>query len=592
MAEVASARATLIAVGGRLNRLLTSLGDDGWAWRDYLLWEPMVAEVKKHADYDTELLARVHRRYSGGFVGLEREEVVETAAALDDFVRAARGAGHEDLTAEAGERLETIAATLEAVGDDAPDAAQAATIGQALGWLHDHRQDLGAVREATAGYSRPNLYVDVSERFLAAAMEQPIDETAPVVDCILGTSIRGTGRTIGRLDIDVVENPHRAAFIAMMAGTNQARTVGTNRSALICSRSTAELFGSTTFQLDDQGLSSSPVQASARVRSTITGIGSTRGGLLGRLVVRIASKKAPQQKPQADAIAQQHARQRFAQRMQQKIAAAVVDANGALAERLRAPLQRFHQFPRMMRYSSTSDALRIRVQQDAPGRLAAGAAPPEAPKSLVAVRLHESLLGNSTQGMLAGRKFDQQRIELLAESIVGRKVEALQPNPDADPFSITFADADPVTFAFRDDVVSFTIRGKGYTNADKTYGGMNVTGHYKLSDGPEGLRAERQGEFEIYPPDFVPGGAKKLGVGQIVLKRILQEKADTVEKRVTEKLNERNGRGIVLRGEPAKLGPLTVKQVRADGGWLVLGLDPDAQAVAAWGSEAEEIGGE
>ena len=579
--QIAAAKASLYRDGGRLNRLLTSLGDDGWAWRDYLMWDVMVAEVKKTSGYDVAALAKAHRRYSAGFMGLEVPEMVEAAAALGEFTRAARGAENAKLKEEGAAQLETIAATLEAIGDDAPTAEQSAAIGAALGWLYDHHQQVPEVTATVSRYSQPNLLVDVSERLLVSIAEQDIDDTAPVTDCILGTSINGVGRTIGRLDVDVIPDASQASFTAQMNAVSNARAVGTNRSALVYSRSRAVLHGDTQLMLGDSGLTSTPVNVQANVQSTITGFGSTRGGLLGRIVTRLAAKKAPKQKPKADVIAQQHTRQRFASRMREQIAGLLGNANTAFSDKMRAPLLRFNQTPQMVQFSSTDDSLRMRLRHDLPGRLAAGSAPPELTPALVGVRVHESIVVNASQGALAGRKFDEQRVELLIYDLTGKE-DAIKADPDAEPFSITFADVDPITASFDDQILTVTVRGKGYTAGEKVYGGMNIGVSYKLTSTADGVKAERQGPFQIYPPGFVPGSGKSLPLGQVALKSVLQKKVEKIEAKITEELSKNDDPTIRLEGEIGKrLGALLVNQVKLEDGWLVVGLEQAAARSAS-----------
>jgi hypothetical protein len=142
-------------------------------------------------------------------------------------------------------------------------------------------------------------------------------------------------------------------------------------------------------------------------------------------------------------------------------------------------------------------------------------------RGAISVRVHHR--SSPARKGAGGRKFDQPRIQLLAESILGEVPERLRPVEGQEPFSITFADVDPVSLSFADDMVTFTVRGKAFTSGERKFDGMHITGKYKLSSDGHGLKAVRNEDFDITPPGF-QRGKDKLNTREIVLKRILQEK--------------------------------------------------------------------
>lgn len=574
--DVAAARNALQHAIVELDQFLATI-DPSFAagWKEYLRFDALVAEVWKAGDVDTAALFKLQRRYWGGFVGLEQPAFQNVAARLMAFTKLAEAAQNKTLEADYEKHLNQLADTIDAVAGKAPTPEQADAIAADLAWLEASGQATDIVEKLAARYSQPNLLVDVSETLVEESLGRSVDQTEPVVDCILGTSIRGSGRTIGQVSVELIPNTDQAQLQTQLHGVNYSRTVGTNRSALIYSRGQTTLHGTSTLFVSDQGLTTGPVQAQASVRNQITGFGSTRGGLLGNIVKKIAAKKAPKQQGQAQRIAAAHARTKLAGSMQRQIVELVGDANAEIENKFRKPLLRFGQYPAQLQYATTDDAIIIRARQTTRGRLAApGSAPEAAVGSPISVRLHQSLITNSTQGMLAGRKFDQQRIQLLAESLLGEVPERLQPKPGEEPFSITFADTNPVSLSFADDSATFTIRGKAFTSGDKSYDGMNITGVYKLSSDGHGLKAVRQGDFDIVPPDFKRGSGQRLNTRQIVLKRILTEKFGKAFP--AEIVRD----GTAVKDEQSDLGTMYVSSLRADGDWLVLGVNREASGVA------------
>jgi len=99
----------------------------------------------------------------------------------------------------------------------------------------------------------------------------------------------------------------------------------------------------------------------------------------------------------------------------------------------------------------------------------------------------------------------------------GKLPEALESDPDRDPWSITFAQARPVSIKFADDGFQVTVRGQRYTSGDREFRAMNITADYKVEISGTGSKLIRQGDLQIVPPNFVPGKSR-LSSQQITLR--------------------------------------------------------------------------
>jgi hypothetical protein len=230
--------------------------------------------------------------------------------------------------------------------------------------------------------------------------------------------------------------------------------------------------------------------------------------------------------------------------------------------------------------SSTDDRLLIRVLQDRGARLAAPGPAPQAVGGAGAVaRLHHSLIDNTTEQALAGRTFDRARLDDLAQNQLG--VE-LPPNDDDTPFSITFADKDPLTVAFENGEIAVTLRGKKFMNDNKLYEGMNITAKYKASTTADGLKLSREGDLIIYPPGF-RSGVDKLSLSQTALRRLLQRRFDKMLPGDVE------GQGVEL---PENRGTLVASQLKVENGWVTVGWRRKADAKVAATPAAPVAGAE
>ena len=183
-------------------------------------------------------------------------------------------------------------------------------------------------------------------------------------------------------------------------------------------------------------------------------------------------------------------------------------------------------------------------------QLAAPTAPPQVPAADISVRLHESTVDNFASTAFAGRTLKRDEMNRLMKNLTGKIPEELQDEEGRD-WSITFAVEKPVELAIADGGVRVTIRGEEYTSGETTYPAMNVTANYKLDKNDQGgLRAVRQGELEIYPPDFKPG-VDQLSSSQQSLKTILERRFGKLFK---PELPDKPTKGLELSGRWKNLG--------------------------------------
>ena len=109
-----------------------------------------------------------------------------------------------------------------------------------------------------------------------------------------------------------------------------------------------------------------------------------------------------------------------------------------------------------------------------------------------------------------------------------------------------------------------TLRGQHYFKGDKPYPGMNVTAVYKFVKADGVFKAVRQGELQIFPPNFVPG-QRQLSVREETIHTLLQRRLGKVLE------PEMVAKGFTPKGKWAAVGKLQPVEMEAQGGWLVIG---------------------
>lgn len=564
-ALVTADRGRVIQAAAALRKFL-GRGKDAAAWERYLQLQTLDAQTRADAKADPAQLDRVLTQLRTDKVGLDMKPFTNLAVALTDYDVRLRQLQNPDAQKEYEAELDKLSAALDAYVKE-PSAEHLKTIGADLDWLVRRRQAVPLVESITYRLSQPNLYVVVAGSFLNKGMGRAIDETAPVRDSILGTRLVGTGRTEGDVSFRLVPNSDMAVLEATLEGVNHSRNVGYNGPAIINTVGTTRLVATKWLTIDIDGIHGMPVTAAADAESQITGIGSSKRGFVDCIVRRVATKRAGEQKGQAERIAEEHAEQRLGQMFEERIGTELARSNTQFKERFRNPLVRRGQLPRVY-FSTSTDHLYVSAIQAGGARLAAqSSAPAIAGNPEISIRLHESLVNNFAAGTLAGQTIGQPELEKSAKDFLGEVPERLKPDPGREEWTITFADEDPIIFKVIDGGVKVTGRGKKYTSGSRSYPAMDFTVSYKLEQAGQGIKATRNGDIEIFPPGFVPGGGKRLSLPQTTLRNLMRKRLEKIFEPEIVKTEPTQ-----LKGEWKNAGPLALTSIDTKGPWLSIGM--------------------
>ena len=166
-----------------------------------------------------------------------------------------------------------------------------------------------------------------------------------------------------------------------------------------------------------------------------------------------------------------------------------------------------------MSFDTLAAALDIHGTQALESQLAAPSAPPElAGPADVSLRIHESAINNMAETVLTGMRLSDDMVQRTLLGLLGHLPDQLKNDENREPFTIVFppenSPMQPVTVSFGDGAVTITLRGAAYIIGDQTKPGMNVTAVYKFEKTPEGFRAVRQGDLQIYGYGLKPGAPR------------------------------------------------------------------------------------
>jgi hypothetical protein len=230
--------------------------------------------------------------------------------------------------------------------------------------------------------------------------------------------------------------------------------------------------------------------------------------------------------------------------------------------------------PAELRLSTTRDAANLVAIEAGAGQLAAAVPPPPlAGKPDLAVRLHESLVNNWSARALSGLILTEERLQATSFGILGRQVEQLQANENAEPWTISFDYGQPILVSFGRGQFTLAVRGRSYATGETVHPAMDVTARYRIVKTDRGPKAVRQGGLEVFPPGFVPNSGKHLSLREQGIRDLLGRRFEKIFP-------------PQIVPEPVKLpklwdaaGDLVLTQWESRDGWMVLGwtLTPPAQ---------------
>ena len=560
-ADVAIVRADLHASVTAIEARFAKAGDSAQGWRDYLDWSQLKEELAKPDGPDLAQLEKTFGRLSAGHEGLRLVCFATLRDSIRSYVGVVRGIDAENVKDRFGKVIEALAESLESHAK-APNSEDAVMITAYLRWLSDARQTPDLIQTIRSTSLERNFYANVSAELLNAAMGRDVDETAPVRDVILGTRIYGTGRTAGRVAVELLPSEDRAKVQIVMNGTNVSDTVGYNGPVVIYANGTTELATRKQILIDSERLWTLPAQANAITHSHIRSI-CARNGM--RMIENIAWKRAGKQRCQAEAIAARHAKRQASARFDDEVNALVGPANDDIQKKLRGPLVERGLYPAELQYSTDKSFLRLSMLQAGTLDLGASTRPPEtAADADLRVQIHESTINNFTSGALAGMLLREHRVQEAVRDLLGKLPKELESEEDSLPWGIAFQPARPIWVAFGDSQFTLSIRGRSFYEGDTRHPGMDVTVTYRIVGQGESAKAVRQGEVEIFPPGFDPEGDKQLTAQETAIRRILQRRLGRLfeEEIVPE--------GLVLPEQWSRAGTLKLVQWEARDGWLVL----------------------
>lgn len=558
--EFAARRKALDSATRDLTRWLSRNPKKATGWKKFLKWDVLQQQLAAGEEASQKELEAVLDQYSkSDAIGLSMPKFRAVRSSLRQYIDGLYVKANPDVEKHYGIQLDALSTALQAYSNQ-PSTDVAAAIGARLDYLDRTGQAPDVVEEVRGIFCEPNLYVVASRSFMMERLERDVEETAPVRDYIMGTTIRGTGTTTGRVSGRLIPAVDAAILELELTGVNRSRNVGYNGPVTIHSQGYTNVYASKQVHIDADGFHAQPACARCSTNSTITDICARC-----KLIEKAAWRRAGKQKGQVERVAAQHASAQVASRFNSEVKLALADIEEKYQEQFRKPLLRKGEFPQLLDISSTEEAILITATQANGAQLGSPTPAPEAAADVdVSVRVHESLAGNASEIVIGGITLTDERLAEILEERTGEVPEELQITEDKDPWAITFSRRQPVVVKIGDKTVKIAVRGSKFTRGDSDLvEPLEMSATYSLEQTASGSKLTRQGEVEVV---FLRWRGKQLGIRQIAFKTFMQKKFSALFK------EEFVGEGIELPGQDGGDDvKLNLAHMEAGNGWIGLG---------------------
>ena len=553
--DIGSARQKLDRAMTELENFLGTAPQHQANWLAFLTWNGLREELTREKP-DQDQILQFEKTFRQNYVGLEMRQFTKVRDALHTYSNALKFSSDRPKAIEIFKnRLTKLSEQLQL-----PDAVQnfegTREIGQTVAYLMQGNQAHDLVIAIRGGYSRANARVLVSSDFVNGRFSRPVQEEIPVNELILGTQLYGQSWLQGQVTPQLLDSRTHAALRLNLSGLFSSQNIGYNRSVKLHTQGSGNVAASETIALTDRGLVTlNDTSSDANLFSQINDIEAKL-----RIVRKIASKQAAKQKPQADAIAEGRLEERLRIQFHEKLVQQINEANQKLKDPDIPVLARLGlERPKRSTWSSPQYlAMLWRLQ--GPTQLGAPSSCPLVVDSTgITVQLHESVISNMIDPVLAGRVLKSSEMDTMALQFADVLGKGSKNQKEEEPWAVSMAAYHPVEIQLDDSLVTFRIRtNKLDRNGQILDQPASIEAAYKITLSSGAIQLERQGNVKI---GFA--GKQQQGSRAVLLRSFLKKKFEEVFKEnlldqpicITDRL-------------PSDLQGLSLSSIQVDDGWI------------------------
>lgn len=459
-------------------------------------------------------------RLIGDHRGLELASMTALRDQVDELLGSLRFESQEASVRLVDQQAEALQRRLRET-DPIPAPEDAAAIAGIVALLDQSGQMPSLVEEVRVAFSQPNVFLAIDAKWISELARRPVDQSRPIRDCILGTTVIGSGRLLGDVQARLAPNRGSVQIDLALTGTFRSDTVGYNGPVRLPAIGQGQASAFRTVWVDETGLRWSPTTGTASMTSRVLAVQHPL-----KIVRKLASRQVAEKQPSAERIAERRLLEQVSRDFERQTSEAAGSSKplSDFEQRLneaRVVLTRFNVSEPTRTIGSTVKEAYLEATVCEDNQLTACNPPPAvvADQGLVRLQVHESLVDNLATRVLAGRTVTGQELDrLLAET--GREPPAESEESDeSSQFEIDFSGYRPVICELRDQTVRIGIRGTRFHQGDRELKRpLEITATYLPTTVDSGeMRLVRTGEISV---DFP--GTRRLTVEQIAVRRTLQ----------------------------------------------------------------------
>ncbi|WP_437226368.1 hypothetical protein SH661x_004548 [Planctomicrobium sp. SH661] len=500
----------------------------------------------------------------------------EPFLAVEDALQAIHNAATQEVVSEPAELRSLYTQLIEALNayHTEPSTPNETKIRQILEEVRAKSPDGGVAVAGALGrnYLNYNLRLAVSEGFVNRFFSETRREQSQIRDRVMQASVYGYQCSDVTTRLDLVPSEVNAKFNLQLTGTIFANTNGVTSQATIHTIGRHSFNGSKLVAFDGQNFYLEPGHVSARANNQTVGATTkfSRVPLFGRVANNIAVRKANELRPQTNALAVRKITDQVSEELEREAAEQFANASKQLQTKTYGPLRKYNLYPDVMALSTTDSELRLWTRLMDSDEIAGSQAVPIAsiPSDGMVAQIHESLLSHAFDRLgLNGKTMTEDEVRQLLESrlseILDRKVEIPKPAGQADASeqaanTLVFAEEDPVRFTIRDGVVTVFIQaGLKRDNGDDIPTQIISVPFQPTLQGDKIILT--RGNVGVKPVVRPPSVAAQVARAQVMRQKIQSALPEQSVNRTME-----------VKTQNDKVVKLTVADIVAEGGWLVL----------------------
>ena len=334
-------------------------------------------------------------------------------------------------------------------------------------------------------FGRPNVYLAISEDLANRFGSQPVFDTQPLNETILGRLIKGIATTQGNVSVDFVDHPTQAHVSLRLRGTIDSDSHTKEGPITAYSKSYSEVEARRSILADLGGIQVFDSYVAANLSSEF------RGTDCIRLVDRIAEKQFRKDQRAFEKMGAYKSEEKLKKQFDEQTDQALKNAQPQLAKgrkelekRLQEEQSKIQQKlfdanlknnaprfrllePRFHIRTSNSHLHAVAVAADHDQLTAFSNPPTPAQKSDITIQLHESFFSNVVSYVVKGDTYRSTDLPAL--------VKALAPNAEPveldekDKFSITFDQSRPFQVRYNENKFEIVVAASRFINNGQRY---------------------------------------------------------------------------------------------------------------------------